>query len=189
MSSRRNNSYSNGGGYHRNPLRDKNQRQAQRPNHGNTQSRPSDVLNCNILFTWIELKSKESRAIQLLRRIFNDEDDSSFSLRLTNTNQLLRMLEESRTTISDSLEFRQEQMQLLDICIHDEGLRRIIEFSKAPSSLKMALAKLVSGLACYTRLDLALSWIFDRLSTRQTTDVNKDREWKKWLLRLLKQVQ
>lgn len=99
------------------------------------------------------------------------------------------MLEESRTTISDSLEFRQEQMQLLDICIHDEGLRRIIEFSKAPSSLKMALAKLVSGLACYTRLDLALSWIFDRLSTRQTTDVNKDREWKKWLLRLLKQVQ
>jgi hypothetical protein len=84
-------------------------------------------------------------------------------------------------------------MQLLDICIYDEGLRRIVEFGKVPSSLRNVLAKIVSGLACYTRLDLALSWIFDRLESWPTAEksiveVNKDREWKKWLLRLLKQV-
>lgn len=131
--------------------------------------------------------------MQLLQRVFNDEDDSSFSRRLTNVNQLLKLLEESRNTATDSLQFRQEQMQLLDICIYDEGLPRIIEFTKAPSSLKNALAKVISGLACYTRLDLALSWIFDRLERWPTTKISaseasKDREWKKWLLRLLKQV-
>lgn len=84
-------------------------------------------------------------------------------------------------------------MHLLDICIYDEGLRRIIEMGKVPSSLRNALAKIVSGLACYTRLDLALSWIFDRLENWPSTEnsiseINRDREWKKWLLRLLKQV-
>lgn len=130
--------------------------------------------------------SNETRAVQLLRRIFSDDDDSLFSRRIGNANQLLKMLEESRSTISDSLEFRQEQKQLLDICVYDEGLRRIVEFPKAPPTLKNTMLKIVSGLACYTRLDLALSWIFDRLSVWDTS-VN-DREWKKWLLKLLKQA-
>lgn len=77
-------------------------------------------------------------------------------------------------------------MQLLDICMHDEGLKRTIEFSKAPAALKSTLRKVVSGLACYTRLDLAMSWIFEKLLT--TTEYTKDCEWKKWLLLLLKQV-
>ncbi|KAI8636905.1 hypothetical protein BD408DRAFT_425387 [Parasitella parasitica] len=100
------------------------------------------------------------------------------------------MLEESRSSISDSLEFRQEQKQLLDICIYDEGLRRIVEFTKAPPVLKSTMMKIVSGLACYTRLDLALSWIFDRISVWETSinQVSKDREWKKWLLKLLTQI-
>lgn len=134
--------------------------------------------------------SSETRAVQLLRRIFNDDDDSLFSRRIGNANQLLKMLEESRSTVSDSLEFRQEQKQLLDICVYDEGLRRIVEFSKAPPALRNAMLKIVSGLACYTRLDLALSWIFDRLSVWEASvhDASKDREWKKWLLRLLKQA-
>jgi hypothetical protein len=34
MSSRRSNSYGNGGGHNRNSFRDNNQRQAQKPNHG-----------------------------------------------------------------------------------------------------------------------------------------------------------
>jgi hypothetical protein len=34
MSSRKNNAQGNGGGYHGNSLRDKNQRQPQRPSHG-----------------------------------------------------------------------------------------------------------------------------------------------------------
>lgn len=128
-----------------------------------------------------------------MKRIFSDEDDTSFSRRLAHSNQLLKNLEESRNTVSDSLQFRQEQMQLLDICIYDEGLRRIVEFGKVPSSLRTVLAKIVSGLACYTRLDLALSWIFDRLESWPTAEksileLNKDREWKKWLLYLLKQV-
>jgi hypothetical protein len=85
-------------------------------------------------------------------------------------------------------------MQLLDICMYDEGLHRIVEIGKVPSSLRNTLAIIVSGLACYTRLDLALSWIFDRLETWPSSDkstaaeLNRDREWKKWLLRLLKQV-
>lgn len=134
--------------------------------------------------------SNETRAVQLLRRIFNDDDDSLFSHRIGNANQLLKMLEESRSTVSDSLEFRQEQKQLLDICVYDEGLRRIVEFTKAPPALRNTMLKIVSGLACYTRLDLALSWIFDRLSVWETSvnNANKDREWKKWLLRLLKQA-
>ncbi|KAI9470908.1 MAG: hypothetical protein EXX96DRAFT_603026 [Benjaminiella poitrasii] len=177
MSSRRNNAYSNGGNYNRNvykgPPRERNQRQISKTSY--------------------EPEIIESRAIQLIHHILDDKDDSSFSLRSSNANQLLQMLEESRNTISDSLEFRQEQMKLLDICVHDEGLRRIIEFSKAPSTLKNTMAKIVSGLACYTRLDLALSWIFDRLSVWQVqeyahSDINKVYEWKKWLLRLLKQI-
>jgi hypothetical protein len=100
------------------------------------------------------------------------------------------MLEDARGTISDSLEFRQEQKQLLDICVYDEGLKRIVEFPKAPPALRNTMLKIVSGLACYTRLDLALSWIFDRISIWETSvnEANKDREWKKWLLKLLKQV-
>lgn len=141
----------------------------------------------------IEKASGESRAIQLLHRIFKDEDDTSFARRITNANQLLNILEESRKTVSDSLQFRQEQMQLLDICIYDEGLRQIVEYAKVPSALRNTLAKIVSGLACYTRLDLALSWIFDRLdswpnSEKSTAEINRDSEWKKWLLRLLYQV-
>ncbi|KAI8090817.1 hypothetical protein BDF21DRAFT_412239 [Thamnidium elegans] len=178
MSSKRNNAFNTGSGNFsknspRGPPRERNHRPQQRPN--------------------FEPDTGESRATQLLRRIFNDEDDTSFSRRLSNANQLLKILEESRNTISDSLQFRQEQMHLLDICIYDEGLRRIIELGKVPSSLRNALAKIVSGLACYTRLDLALSWIFDRLENwpsaeKSTLEVNRDREWKKWLLCLLKQV-
>ncbi|KAG1088081.1 hypothetical protein G6F42_020390 [Rhizopus arrhizus] len=172
MSSKRNHSSNNsGGGYSnrnnfRGQNRDKHQRQAQKP--------------------YESTLSNETRAVQLLRRIFSDDDDSLFSRRIGNANQLLKMLEESRSTISDSLEFRQEQKQLLDICVYDEGLRRIVEFSKAPPALKNTMLKIVSGLACYTRLDLALSWIFDRLSVWDTS-VN-DRELKKWLLKLLKQA-
>lgn len=100
------------------------------------------------------------------------------------------MLEDARETISDSLEFRQEQKQLLDICVYDEGLKRIVEFPKAPPALRNTMLKILSGLACYTRLDLALSWIFDRISIWETSvnEANKDREWKKWLLKLLKQA-
>jgi hypothetical protein len=150
------------------------------------------IPHINTVF-FTEQESGESRNIQLLRRIFKDEDDTSFARRLTNANQLLNTLEESRNTVSDSLQFRQEQMQLLDICIYDEGLRRIVEFGKVPSTLRNTLAKIISGLACYTRFDLALSWIFDRLETwpssdKSTADMNRDREWKKWLLHLLKQV-
>lgn len=202
MSSRRNNNSNGGGGNYskntpRGPIRERNSKQPQRVNHGKI-SFIKLTLYYYIQKRCINLLSPEqstgdSRAIQTLRRIFNDEDDISFSRRLTNANQLLKLLEESRNTISDSIQFRQEQMQLLDICIYDEGLRRIIEFSKVPSALKSVLAKIVSGLACYTRLDLALSWIFDRLETwpgadKSNAEIIRDREWKKWLLRLLKQV-
>ena len=83
-------------------------------------------------------------------------------------------------------------MQLLEICIHDEGLRRIVENIKVPSNLKNTLFRIISGLACYTRLDLALSWVFDRLDAeapgKNNAEILKDREWKKWLLSLLLQV-
>ncbi|CEP17686.1 hypothetical protein [Parasitella parasitica] len=109
MSSRRNHS-SNNSGYDkynsRSSNRDKNQRHA--------------------LKSYESTTTNETRAVQLLRRIFNDDDDTLFSRRIANANQLLKMLEESRGTISDSLEFRQEQKQLLDICVYDEGLQRII---------------------------------------------------------------
>jgi hypothetical protein len=137
------------------------------------------------LFKLSFIDPNESRAVQLLIRIIDDQDDISFARRLTDANQLLKNLEDSRNTISDSLEFRQEQMQLLDICIHDEGLKRTIEFSKAPVTLKSALRKIVSGLACYTRLDLTMSWLFDKLLTATAYE---DCEWRKWLLLLLKQV-
>lgn len=133
----------------------------------------------------IDSNVNDSRAVQLLIRIIGDHDDSSFARRLTDANQLLKSLEDSRNTVSDSLEFRQEQMQLLDICIHDEGLKRTIEFAKAPNTLKTSLRKIVSGLACYTRLDLTLSWLFEKLLSMNEYD---ECEWKKWLLLLLKQV-
>ncbi|CAO3682136.1 unnamed protein product [Rhizopus stolonifer] len=103
-------------------------------------------------------------------------------------------MEESRSMgASNSLQFQQEQMALLDICIHDERLQRTIEMPKAPATMKQVFVNLVSGLACYTRLDLVLSWIFDRLTVWPNPDISamdikKDREWKKWLLNLLKQV-
>ncbi|RCH98888.1 Serine/threonine-protein kinase smg1 [Rhizopus azygosporus] len=141
-----------------------------------------------------EQDTTDSRAIQILRRILNDDDDANFTHRINNTTQLIKLLEESRNASTvNTLQFRQEQMKLLDICIHDERLRRMIEMPKAPSSMKQMLVKVVSGLACYTRLDLALSWIFDRLSVwpdldRSLADIKKDHEWKKWLLCLLNQV-
>lgn len=131
----------------------------------------------------IGVNTNDSRAVQLLIRIIGDHDDSSFARRLTDANQLLKTLEDARSTISDSLEFRQEQMQLLEICLHDEGLKRTIEFSKAPNTLKVVLRKILSGLACYTRLDLTMSWLFEKLLS-----TGGEIEWKKWLLLLLKQV-
>ncbi|GAN02378.1 hypothetical protein MAM1_0021c01821 [Mucor ambiguus] len=198
MSSKRNHASNNGGsGYsNRNPNRGQNRDKSQRPPQKSYGKFASFVIldqmaiNLDIYKKAEPSLSNETRAVQLLKRIFNDEDDSLFSRRIGNANQLLKMLEESRRTVSDSLEFRQEQKQLLDICVYDEGLRRIIEFAKAPPALRNTMLKIVSGLACYTRLDLALSWIFDRLSVWETSinDANKDREWKKWLLRLLKQA-
>ncbi|RCH79267.1 hypothetical protein CU098_000481, partial [Rhizopus stolonifer] len=141
-----------------------------------------------------EQEKVDSRAIQILKRILNDADEINFHHRITNATQLLNLMEESRSMgASDSLQFRQEQMALLDICIHDERLQRAIEMPKAPATMKQVFVNLVSGLACYTRLDLVLSWIFDRLTVWpnpdiSATDIKKDREWKKWLLNLLKQV-
>ncbi|KAI8353363.1 hypothetical protein BD560DRAFT_357697 [Blakeslea trispora] len=190
MTSKRNNNYGNPGNHNnrniaRGTSRERTQRQHYKPNTNNGHL---NTVNTNASNTINN--ANDSRVIQLLRRIFSDEDDSSFTRRVTDATQLLKQLEDARSTISDSLELRQEQMQLLDICIHDGGLQRMIEFPKAPSSLKTSLIKIVSGLACYTRLDLALSWIFDRLAYSSPTTVNDNREgeWKKWLLRLLKQV-
>ncbi|KAI8979953.1 hypothetical protein BDB01DRAFT_798216 [Pilobolus umbonatus] len=175
MTSKRHNSY--GGvnyskNYTKGTVRERNQRQGQRTQESTT---------------------TESRAIQLLRRVFEDEDDTAFNHRMNIANQLLKLLEDSRSTLSDSLPFRQEQMQLLDICLNDNGLRQVIEMSKAPNALRHTLAKIISGLACFTRLDLVLSWIFTNLSVwldpeAPISELNKENEWKKWLLRLLNLV-
>jgi hypothetical protein len=176
MSSRKYNSYGTGNNHNKNAQRGSNRERHQR-------QRP----------IYAEEKN-DSRAVQILRRILNDDDEANFNHRITNATQLLKLMEESRTIVaSDSLQFRQEQMKLLDICIHDERLQRAIEMPKAPLAMKQVFVNLVSGLACYTRLDLALSWIFDRLTVWPSVDISavdirKDREWKKWLLNLLKQV-
>ncbi|OBZ86292.1 Serine/threonine-protein kinase SMG1 [Choanephora cucurbitarum] len=190
MTSKRNNNYGNSGNHNsRNNTRGAPRERVQRQHHKpNTSSNHSNAINNNA--SNAVNNSNDSRVVQLLRRIFSDEDDSSFTRRVADATQLQKQLEDARSTISDSLELRQEQMQLLDICIHDGGLQRMIEFPKAPTSLKNNLIRIVSGLACYTRLDLALSWIFDRLAYWPTSanDIQRDGEWKKWLLRLLKQV-
>ncbi|KAI9280466.1 hypothetical protein BY458DRAFT_584368 [Sporodiniella umbellata] len=177
MSSRKQNSYSSGNNQNRNKQRNQYKERTQRQKNSYEQDKP------------------DSHAIQILKRILNDTDEQNFHHRITNATQLLNLMEKSRTMgASDSLQFRQEQMALLDICIHDERLQRAIEMPKAPATMKSVFIHLVSGLACFTRLDLVLSWIFDRLSVwanvdvSMTADMKKNREWKKWLLGLLNQV-
>ncbi|KAI8975372.1 hypothetical protein BDF20DRAFT_836780 [Mycotypha africana] len=209
MSSRRPQFHSNKGSHHiqHNGSRNQSNRDNRNQQHRYQAQRSAALFVLNLCNNNLAIKEQqtnsrnEPQSVQLLRRIIEDEDDNLFAKRVADANQLLDILENARTAHSDTLEFRQEQMRLLDLCIHEEGLQRIVEFPKAPLGLKSSLLEIVSGLACYTRLDLALSWIFDRLSIYRSLESNsnttvaidatlkdKEVEWKKWLLRLLKQI-
>ncbi|KAI8877781.1 hypothetical protein K501DRAFT_229661 [Backusella circina FSU 941] len=133
-----------------------------------------------------EMNTSDSRALQMLQVILNEERD--MPMRNNTAITLLKVLEESRQ--QDGLAARQEQSLLLDRCLHHPSIRHLFDSTKIPVSLKQSMVSIMSGLACYTRLDILFSWIFEHMAvwSNVAEDPARERDWKTWLLKLLKQV-
>ncbi|KAI8144500.1 hypothetical protein BJV82DRAFT_537101 [Fennellomyces sp. T-0311] len=134
----------------------------------------------------------ESRNLQQLRRILLDEDD--LARRNASAIQLIRTIEESRHNADPALQH--ECLQLIDVCLfkQQQNVRSIFECMRPPSNtLKNSMIKLISILGCYCgRLDIVLVWIFEHLQRWISSDgppaeVNRTKEFKLWLLRMLRQ--
>ena len=135
----------------------------------------------------------ESRNLQQLRRILYDEDD--LVRRNASALQLIRTVEELRQNGDPTLQH--ECLQLIEVCLfkQQQNVRSIFECMRPPSNtLKNSTIKLISILGCYCgRLDIVLVWIFEHLQRWISNDgpvleVNRMKEFKLWLLRMLRQV-
>ncbi|KAL0080268.1 hypothetical protein J3Q64DRAFT_1644429, partial [Phycomyces blakesleeanus] len=111
--------------------------------------------------------------------------------------QLLRLLGDSRQHEPESSPNRQERNQLMDICLHGinngPDVLTVFETIKAPKTLKQSVVQILSSLACSTRLDMILGWLFDYLSQWKedyvpSVETSREREVKVWLLRTLQQI-
>jgi hypothetical protein len=130
----------------------------------------------------------ESQALQLLQVVLNEERD--LPMRNNTAVTLMKLLEDGRQQ-QDGLAARQEQTMLLDRCLNYPGIRHLFDSTKIPVSLKQVMVSIMSGLACYTRPDIMFSWIFEHMAlwaTGEIIDPARERDWKTWLLKLLKQV-
>ncbi|KAI9017989.1 hypothetical protein CLU79DRAFT_837480 [Phycomyces nitens] len=145
----------------------------------------------------LDRNTGEPRALQLLRRVLLDEDDPAYSRRSASATQLLRLLGDSRQHEPESSPNRQERNQLMDICLHGinngPDVLTVFETIKAPKALKQSVVQILSSLACSTRLDMILGWLFDYLGQWKedyapSVETSREREVKMWLLRTLQQI-
>ncbi|KAI9495515.1 hypothetical protein BDB00DRAFT_927415 [Zychaea mexicana] len=137
--------------------------------------------------------TNDLRSLQL-RRILLDEDD--LARRNASAVQLIKSIEDSRQK-DDPAQTQHEFLQLVDVCLfkQQQSVRSILESMRPHSNtLKNSTIKLISILGCYCgRLDIVLIWIFEHLQRWTTNDTlpaeaNRVKEFKLWLLRLLRQA-
>ncbi|KAI9321568.1 hypothetical protein BX666DRAFT_2023684 [Dichotomocladium elegans] len=135
----------------------------------------------------------ESQNIQLLRRVFLDEDD--LQRRNMTAIQLIKSLEEGMLS-TDVIQVQQEGLNLIEMCLFKQPNVQSVFENVRPSgnALKESICKLISTLAlCACRPDIVFMWIFGHLQQWEDTETgtverNKTKEFKLWLLRLLRQT-
>lgn len=130
----------------------------------------------------------ESRSFELLWRTLGDGDD--VNRRNAAAQQLIKLVVDSQ---KKQKELTQECMHLLDACLFQQSaydLHSIFENTRPQwRVLKQSLCKLVSVVAAGSgRVDIAISWLFMHLERWDDQGDPQTKEFKLWLLRILRQV-
>ncbi|KAI8377636.1 uncharacterized protein BYT42DRAFT_614302 [Radiomyces spectabilis] len=160
--------------------------------HGNSPSHASNAALAQDMPSSFSIRRRNPEELRaLLRRVFQDDDDTTFSRRLTSAKQLLALLDEYRDLEgADLLPFRRECTHLIGECLYGPGLRLIFEVAKAPLALKQACAKIVAVIGGNNnRIDVPLAWLLENTNqctldkTISATARAKERERTMWYLR------
>ncbi|CAG8459304.1 17347_t:CDS:10, partial [Acaulospora colombiana] len=127
--------------------------------------------------------AKLSRVNQLLSRI-RDENESVYSRRTAQANQLVNLLAEQCTPW--------EKSQIFEAVTrgseNSQGLDVLFEDLRAPATFKTAVAKCLAQTAIImnNEINLYFRWVFDRLHMLGTG--SKEKERKVWLLASLREI-